>query len=54
MCTSDKSVVTIRVLFFAGSRSACQGSVESVCLGDVHGHGSVHIVHLCLLKDGEW
>ena len=26
-----------------------------VCVsGDVNGPGSVHIVHLCLLKDGEW
>ena len=39
---------------FNGKRECLSRSVESVCLGDVHGHGSVHIVHLCLLKDGEW
>ncbi len=54
MCAADKSVVTIRDLFFGGSGSACQGSVESVCLGDVHGHGGGHIEHLCPLKFAEW
>ncbi len=47
-------MVTIRVLFFAGRGGAYQGSDESVCLGDVHGHVSVHVVLFCSLKDGEW
>ncbi len=56
MCTSYKSVVTITDLFFAGRVSSCQGVVvvESVCLGDVHGHGSVVILHFCPLKVAEW
>ncbi len=45
MCTAVKSVLTIRVLVLAGSGSACQGSGDSVCVGVVEGHGSVHTGH---------
>jgi hypothetical protein len=45
MCTAVKSVLTIMVLVLAGSEIACQGSGDSVCVGVVEDHGSVHTVH---------